>query len=138
MPQLATIFFNNYTTLTFKLVDFDNNSYGTIYKKLNPYVNQYSILLPYSSSFRKSFRLVDPLSSKSVTFHLNKNGELMGLNDNSGVAKIQSMTSGNYDIVVDVLTVNELSIYPEIDPPKPWVAKPPKDFSFAVLWANYY
>ena len=102
----STIFISNQTGSTFILYDLNNNMYGTVSG------TQYSIKLPYSSTFNKGFKLVNTTTNTSVFFNLSKNGDVISVRDTSNVAKLMAFQEGNINITVDLLVFNGLILSP--------------------------
>ena len=107
-PTYSQIFFNNHTYMGFKLVDSSGHQHGFIKPRTHLPMTRYSLSLSNSTTYQ----LINPKTLKILSFYLNKNGEITDTNSSSKIAALVPGLEGTTRITVDVLTVNELSIYP--------------------------
>jgi hypothetical protein len=144
---LSQIFFLNYTDYAFIVSDSDGTQYGYVRpKRYNGLVDTTgagsvagaTFALPFSGSYPRPFTLTYPSTGQSVSFQLDRSGNVVNLNASSGLVQLGAMLIGQYNIVVDVMSINGLSIYPSTNPPQPYRATTPADFSEAVFYYNYY
>lgn len=118
------LFFQNGTCSVFELYDIDGNHYATVRNN-----KQYSLFLPYSVTFEKGYKLVNP--SVTLFFNVTING-LIGAFSSSApsVANIAATHGG----LGNIFDLNKVVIYtggilPPTLPPIP---------SEAIIFYDYY
>ena len=97
------IFFFNASGYFLKLYDTDVNFFGDL-----PPREYLTLVLNYSSTFRKQYNLSQVGASNTIPFFLDINGELILVGTGFVILEIGSVTPG----ISNLLTINPLSVPP--------------------------